>query len=203
MNTCTPAIDYIYVTVLMILYTLGKTCALRPSEAEGDWKARVALWRGPGHNTSFDPTLHHAVHAVVLTHIICRWRHQPHIVLHLPMQDAERLSTLLPAMTTEQPPAQKRSLASKGMCRFASIKSPVGTMLMSCSETRYIPDHKAYIVYGEMERYIGCTPISIYVSRFCPIPMIFHNLVHLLRGVLWSISCCSIISVLELTAGSI
>ena len=39
------------------------------------------------------------------------------------------------AMTTEQPPAQKRSLASKGTCWNAHVRDSLEVTLMSCSTT--------------------------------------------------------------------
>jgi len=56
-------------------------------------------------------------------------------ITHIPphMQNAEQLSTLSLAMTTEQPPAQKRSLASKGTCWIAYVCGLLKGTLMFCS----------------------------------------------------------------------
>lgn len=56
-----------------------------------------------------------------------------HILFH--MQNAEQPSPLSQAMTTtEQPPAQKRSLASKGTCWIACVCGLLKWTLMSCSK---------------------------------------------------------------------
>lgn len=75
--------------------------------------------------------------------------------IHFLMQNAERPSTLSLAMMTEQPPAQKRSLASKGTAWIACLHGLLKATLMSCS-TAEIPEYTLY-VYGATMRYTRCT----------------------------------------------
>jgi hypothetical protein len=60
-------------------------------------------------------------------------------------------------MTTEQPPAQKRSLASKGTCCIARVRGLLNGTLIFCS-TKEISNF-TFSVYGGAKRYTRCASL--------------------------------------------